>query len=302
MSPVSGLDIGGANLKAAHTDGQALSVPFELWKNAGPFAGRAPPADHEMPPADVLAVTMTGELCDCFESKRQGVLAILDAVAAVADDPRARLAERWPFRRCRRGRAAPLHAASANWLALALSWVVMRPEGRPCSSTSARQPPTSFRCGTAGPSHKDARIPSGCVRRSWCTPAFGGRRCAPCWAVRRGGVVRDHAGRQPDPGRDPGECGDCRTADGRPATKAAAHARLARMLCATSTPAPPTSAAEWPNVSCCVKSWRSPSQSKPWPSARPLHRRQSCSPAKANSSPRSPCRSRRRSRRVAPCR
>src|SRR5262249_24868818 len=37
-----------------------------------------------LPAADVLAVTMTGELCDCFESKRQGVHAILDAVEAAA--------------------------------------------------------------------------------------------------------------------------------------------------------------------------------------------------------------------------
>ena len=31
--PVIGLDVGGANLKAAHTNGAARSQPFALWKN-----------------------------------------------------------------------------------------------------------------------------------------------------------------------------------------------------------------------------------------------------------------------------
>ncbi len=36
MKPsVLGLDMGGANLKAAHTNGAARSRPFALWKNPG---------------------------------------------------------------------------------------------------------------------------------------------------------------------------------------------------------------------------------------------------------------------------
>ena len=81
---VLGLDVGGANLKAAHTNGAARSRPFALWKDPGGLTDALRGLIAEMPPADVLAVTMTGELCDCFESKRQGVLAILDAVEAAA--------------------------------------------------------------------------------------------------------------------------------------------------------------------------------------------------------------------------
>src|SRR2546423_612638 len=33
MKPLLGLDIGGANLKIAHTHGTARTVPFELWKH-----------------------------------------------------------------------------------------------------------------------------------------------------------------------------------------------------------------------------------------------------------------------------
>ena len=80
---VLGLDIGGANLKAAHSGGTAYLHPFELWKNPAGLAKALGELLQGLPPFDLLAVTMTGELCDCFETRRQGVQAILDAVEAV---------------------------------------------------------------------------------------------------------------------------------------------------------------------------------------------------------------------------
>src|SRR5271166_4077415 len=84
---VLGLDIGGANLKAAWfaPGGQALvhralSRPFALWKDPAGLARQLIDLTLAFPRPDLLAVTMTGELCDCYESKRQGVHAILDAV------------------------------------------------------------------------------------------------------------------------------------------------------------------------------------------------------------------------------
>ena len=85
QATILGLNIGGANLKAAHSGGDIRVQPFALWKNPAGLTGVLADLLASMPPADMLAVTMTGELCDCYESKRQGVLAILDAVAAVAD-------------------------------------------------------------------------------------------------------------------------------------------------------------------------------------------------------------------------
>src|ERR1051325_158213 len=82
---ILGLDVGGANLKAAHTSGVAHSQPFALWKDPGGLCDALRRLVGAMPAADEFAVTMTGELCDCFESKRQGVLAILDAVEAAAE-------------------------------------------------------------------------------------------------------------------------------------------------------------------------------------------------------------------------
>src|SRR5437764_9911731 len=84
MPTFLGLDVGGANLKAAHGGGAARLQPFELWKNPHGLADALRGLLDTMPPFDALAVTMTGELCDCFETRREGVAAILDAVETVA--------------------------------------------------------------------------------------------------------------------------------------------------------------------------------------------------------------------------
>lgn len=120
MRSVLGLDIGGANLKAAHSSGATALRPFALWKNPAGLAAALGELIQEAPPADLLAVTMTGELCDCYESKRQGVHAILDAVTAVAGKMPVRV---WGndgrFMELDKARATPLAVAAANWLALA---------------------------------------------------------------------------------------------------------------------------------------------------------------------------------------
>src|SRR5215831_16033967 len=84
VASVLGLDIGGANLKAAHSNGACCLVPFPLWKDPAGLPKALETLLASLPPFDALAVTMTGELCDCFETKRQGVHAILDAVERAA--------------------------------------------------------------------------------------------------------------------------------------------------------------------------------------------------------------------------
>ena len=66
---VLGLDIGGANLKAAHSDGSARAIAFPLWKHPERLTAELATLCATMPPNDLLAVTMTGELCDCFETR-----------------------------------------------------------------------------------------------------------------------------------------------------------------------------------------------------------------------------------------
>ncbi len=72
-----GLDIGGANIK--FSDGTNTGeLRFELWKSADRLAETLQSLVVEQP--DCVAVTMTGELCDCFESRREGVNFIANAV------------------------------------------------------------------------------------------------------------------------------------------------------------------------------------------------------------------------------
>src|ERR1051325_11715665 len=83
LASVLALDIGGANLKMAHSAGLAMQRPFALWKQPHRLAAALRDLLAEAPTFDRLAITMTGELCDCYATKREGVCAILDAVEAV---------------------------------------------------------------------------------------------------------------------------------------------------------------------------------------------------------------------------
>ncbi|MGH9675661.1 MAG: hydantoinase/oxoprolinase family protein, partial [Candidatus Acidiferrum sp.] len=120
IASVLGLDIGGANLKAFHTAGTAKIVSFPLWRNPAGLADALDTIIESLPAAAIFAVTMTGELCDCFASKREGVNAILDAVIAVAAGVPVRV---WRteggFAEPELARSAPLSIAAANWHALA---------------------------------------------------------------------------------------------------------------------------------------------------------------------------------------
>jgi hypothetical protein len=81
---VLGIDIGGANLKAATADKRAVSVPFALWKEPQNLGKKLAELVAQFPDATEFAVTMTGELCDCYETKRQGVTAIVNAMLGAA--------------------------------------------------------------------------------------------------------------------------------------------------------------------------------------------------------------------------
>src|SRR5438094_9015247 len=91
MPRALGLDSGGANLKAAATDGPARSWPFALWKRPHDLAAELRALAGDFPPSPRVAVTMTGELCDCFATKRDGVRHILEAVAAAFAPPTVRV-------------------------------------------------------------------------------------------------------------------------------------------------------------------------------------------------------------------
>lgn len=80
-----GMDIGGANIKLANGSGFALSFPFAMWKDHRRLESELRTLIAEAPQCDHLAITMTGELADCFENRAEGVRYIIGAVQAVAD-------------------------------------------------------------------------------------------------------------------------------------------------------------------------------------------------------------------------
>src|SRR5688500_1600111 len=78
-------DIGGANIKVADGLEYCRSYALPLWREPARLAPQLRLAIAEAPPADRLAVTMTGELADCFASKAEGVQFIVSAAVAAAD-------------------------------------------------------------------------------------------------------------------------------------------------------------------------------------------------------------------------
>jgi probable H4MPT-linked C1 transfer pathway protein len=234
---VLGLDVGGANLKAAwYSPGRALarpalSRPYALWKNPGGLARQLAELGACFPAADLTAVTMTGELCDCFASKRQGVAAILDAVEEAFAVPVRLWTIQGRFVDFAAARAHPLPLASANFLALATfagRWV---PQGPAVlidvgSTTTDIIPLEDGRPVPVGRSDPE-RLRSGEL-------VYTGVRRTPVCALLGEAVTAELFATALDAYLVlqwlPEDPGDCNTADGRPATQEAADLRLARML------------------------------------------------------------------------
>jgi probable H4MPT-linked C1 transfer pathway protein len=230
---ILGLDIGGANLKAAHSTGGAWLQPFPLWKNPPGLVVALRDLLQRVPGYEQLAVTMTGELCDCFGTKREGVNAILDAVVAAAGSVPVRV---WQtngrFVDVAAARCAPLSTGAANWLALATYVARLMPDrcGVLLDAGSTTTDVVPFAKGDPMPVgrtdfdrlHSHELIYTG-VRRTPVCALLGAEGAAELFATTLdiylvlGDLPEDKT--------------NCDTADGRPATKEAAYARLARMLC-----------------------------------------------------------------------
>lgn len=239
-----GLDIGGANIKAS--DGEsALSAAFPLWKSPQRLAERIADLVEQFPAPCGFAVTMTGELADCFETKAEGVDFILSAVEQVAA-PRPVMV--WQtgaeFVSPDVAREIPLLVAAANWHALA-TWVGrMVPEGfsllLDIGSTTTDIIPLL----------NGVPIPTGLTdleRLAFGELVYTGVRRTPLCAVSKTVPFRGAdcplaaelfattldvylmLGLMED------DRTDLDTANGKPATKASAHDRIARMICCDRT-------------------------------------------------------------------
>lgn len=238
--PWIGLDIGGANIKAAHGDGTARSVPFEVWKRPDELAVAIGTIVSGLPPAAAAAITMTAELCDCYPSRRVGVLSILDAASrALSDRPFLIWGVDGSFHRAEAIRARPLLAAAANWLALAVLAARLVPD-RPALMIDIGTTTTDLI--PLGRGTVAARGRTDTERLQTGELVYAGTRRTPIHALGtmlpvRGvptGLAAELFASTLDVylllGDIPPNPTDLSTADGRPATVVAARDRLARMV------------------------------------------------------------------------
>lgn len=128
-----GLDIGGANTKAAYVQTQKGAIKevkvvaeyFPIWKEPKklPENLRKLKADVFEGKLDALGVTMTAELSDAYPTKREGVNQILAAVKeALPDVPIYVLNTDAQLESPEEALRVPLGVASANWAAT--GWLV----------------------------------------------------------------------------------------------------------------------------------------------------------------------------------
>lgn len=235
------LDIGGANIKVADGNGYAAAVPFPLWKEPANLTAALRQLIREAPACDRLAITMTGELADCFRSKSEGVRFILAAVTAACDerDVHVYLTD-GRFVSPAEAAANPLLAAASNWHALARFAGRFSPQGTALlldvGSTTCDVIPLLDGQPVAQGKTDTTRLLAGEL-------VYTGIERSPCCAILSQAKYRGHDcpvtqelfATMRDVYLILGELpasDDTQTADGQPATRDAAVRRLGRMLAA----------------------------------------------------------------------
>ena len=242
---VLGLDIGGANIKAATESAVAASIPFEIWRAPDRLAELLRGIVEQFAAAEMLAVTMTAELADCFETKAEGIDQVLRSVESVAGERTVRV---WQtsgkFVSPDEAREEPRLTAAANWHAQATFIGRLVPQGSAMlidigSTTSDLIPLVDGVPMPTGRTDRE-RLQSG--ELVYC----GVRRTPLCALVDRVPfqnadclVAAELFATTLDVYLILGEVAenplDTATANGRPATIAHAFDRLARLLCCDQT-------------------------------------------------------------------
>lgn len=242
MQNVLGVDVGGANIKLADATGRARVIPFPLWRQRDQLEWTLREACREWVPTRGIALTMTGELADCFSCRAEGVEWITRAMVRAAAGVEVHV---WqtagefvdPDTACE----YPQLTAAANWHALA-TWAarVTLPDrtGLLIDWGSTTVDIIPLQAGAAQPQGRTdyERLISGELVYT------GGTRtpvCAVCQRVEQAGVSVPLAAELFATMQDvylltgdlPEATDSLDTADGRPADRTHAAQRLARMLC-----------------------------------------------------------------------
>jgi probable H4MPT-linked C1 transfer pathway protein len=238
---VVGLDIGGANIKAADLNGQTVATPFAVWQRPDELADCLAQIIARFTSAQLIAVTMTAELADCFTTKTAGVHRILDSVESAAGRTPIRVWQTGAeFVDSQTAREIPMLVAAANWHAQATWLGRIVPTGKSIlvdiGTTTTDIIPLIDGLPVSDGLTDPERLASGELVYS------GVRRtplCALAHAVPMGDGYCSLAAELFATTLDvylmlgdiPESTADRSTANGRPATIECAHDRLARMLC-----------------------------------------------------------------------
>ena len=243
---VLAFDIGGANIKAADGIGWVHSEPFELWRRRSELPAALARIVSSRHPRRVVA-TMTGEIADCYASRQEGVA---DIVAAVAAATRAAVGSGCPVGIYlvdglivppEEAVHRPLDAAASNWHAVARLAATVTTTDRAflidIGSTTTDIVPLVGRAPAPAGRDDVKRMAVGELVYTGVerTPVAAIVRSLP-WRGRLHPVASELFAQSLDAwlllgGLDE-DATPLNTADGGPATRAAAQRRLARMLLA----------------------------------------------------------------------
>jgi probable H4MPT-linked C1 transfer pathway protein len=239
---IVGVDVGGANLKYAQADGSAASQTFPMWRHPQRLADTIVDDLGRFGQIDALAVTMTGELADCFTDRAIGVEHIVSHVCRSASllgiDEVSFYGVDGRFRDAEDARRDVDSVAAANWHALA-SFVAREIATDAIlvdigSTTTDVIPLADGRVATAARTDHD-RLSEGSLVYVGC------RRTPVCalvnhleWRGRSSAVMNELFATIDDArlvlGNVEQDAEDCDTADGKPRTAQFAANRLARMI------------------------------------------------------------------------
>ena len=242
MSVVVGWDIGGAHLKAARVKGgrveAVVQAPTPLWLGLDSLEAAFAAIGAELGLADRHAITMTGELCDAFPSRREGVAGLATIAAKrLAPAVPSLYAGRAGFVDVGEAAAHAADIASANWHATAALVALRAPYALIIdigSTTADLIPVAAGRIVAAG--YTDAeRLAAGelvytGMARSFVMALTDRAPFRGAWTP----LMNEYFASAADVHRILGDLPDgadkMATADGREKTVEASRARLARMI------------------------------------------------------------------------
>jgi len=137
MVEVLGLDVGGANIKAAYIktenkllkDVKVLTEYFPIWKRGKENLEKPlKQIKNSFSSIDLLTLTMTAELSDAYFSKREGVLHILNVIENVFSNIDMKVLNvKGELLTIEEARKKPLEVAAANWFAT--GWLASKLDG-----------------------------------------------------------------------------------------------------------------------------------------------------------------------------